>query len=101
MGSRLESARRQGQQAAEIKKDGEISVLRSELGSRSRTLGSVQSCLHSLKEDMGRLHQQMDQHSATIHASHDSARCVVPFNNCTCMVKVATRTTECFDVLSL
>lgn len=34
MGSRLEQARRQGQEAAELKKSGEISVLREELGSK-------------------------------------------------------------------
>ena len=36
MGSRLEQARKQGQEAAELKKSGEISVLKEELGSKSR-----------------------------------------------------------------
>ena len=36
MGARLEQARKQGQESAELKKSGEISVLRKELGSKSR-----------------------------------------------------------------
>lgn len=36
MGSRLEHARRLGQESAELKKSGEISVLKEELGSKSR-----------------------------------------------------------------
>ena len=36
MGSRLEQARRQGQEVAELKKSGEISVLQEELGSKFR-----------------------------------------------------------------
>ena len=36
MGPRLEQARRQGQEVAELKKSGEISVLREELGSKSK-----------------------------------------------------------------
>ena len=36
MGSRLEQARRQGQEVAELKKSGEISVLKEELGSKFR-----------------------------------------------------------------
>ncbi len=36
MGSRLEQARRLGQESAELKKSGEISVLKEELGSKSR-----------------------------------------------------------------
>ena len=36
MGSRLEQARRQGQEIAERKNSGEISVLREELGSKSK-----------------------------------------------------------------
>lgn len=36
MGSRLELARRQGQEAAERKKLSEINVLKSELGQKSR-----------------------------------------------------------------
>ena len=41
MGSRLEHARRQGQELAERKTSGEISVLRQELGSKSRWVATV------------------------------------------------------------
>ena len=36
MGTRLEQARKQGQEAAELKKMGEIKVLKSELGQKSK-----------------------------------------------------------------
>ena len=36
LGSRVLQARQQGQEAAELKKSGEISVLKQELGSKSR-----------------------------------------------------------------
>ena len=49
MGQQIERARRQGQEAAEAKTVGEISVLRDQLGSKSRTINSLQSCLVSLK----------------------------------------------------
>lgn len=39
-----------------------------------RTIGSLQTCLHSLKEDMSKLHQQMDHHSAAVRSSQRSTR---------------------------
>ena len=49
LGQQIERARRQGQEAAEAKTVGEISVLRDQLGSRSKTISSLQSCLVSLR----------------------------------------------------
>ena len=49
LGQQIERARRQGQEAVEAKRAGEISVLRDQLGSKSRTMSSLQSCLVSLK----------------------------------------------------
>lgn len=49
MSQQIERARRQGREAAEAKTVGEISVLRNQLGSKSRTINSLQSCLVSLK----------------------------------------------------
>ena len=49
LGQQIERARRQGQEAAEAKTVGEITVLRDQLGSKSRTISSLQSCLVSLK----------------------------------------------------
>lgn len=74
VGGRLELARKQGQEAAEQKKLSEIKALRSELGHKSRTVGSLQSCLFSLKEDMDKLQKQMEQHTVAVAASHQSSR---------------------------
>lgn len=49
LGQQIERARRQGQEAAEAKTVGEITVLRDQLGSKSKTINSLQSCLVSLK----------------------------------------------------
>lgn len=39
-----------------------------------RTLNTLQSYLHSLKDDMNKLHRQMDHHSATMKESYKSSR---------------------------
>lgn len=48
LGSRVTQARLQGQEAAELKKSGEISVLQKELGSKSKYVARYWCCnMHS------------------------------------------------------
>lgn len=44
LGSRVVQARQQGEEAAELKKSGEISVLQKELGSKSRYKSPLRPC---------------------------------------------------------
>ena len=41
-----------------------------------RTLNNVQSCLHTLRDDMKKLHLQMNQHSTAVKESQKLSRCV-------------------------
>lgn len=45
------------------------------------TISGLQSCLLSLKGDMDKLHQQMDQHSAAVRDSYKSSRWGVSCDN--------------------
>ncbi|CAI8054981.1 Golgin subfamily A member 3 [Geodia barretti] len=74
LGQQMERARREGQEAAEARSSGEITVLRDHLGSKYRTISTLQSCLVSLRGDMGKLQTKMQSHSATVRASHYTTR---------------------------